>query len=185
MDLEKKIELGNEVLSISSPYLEVLVHSSQESIFAIEFSAKCCHIDSLENSIFSSVWIHCKFYLCIVPLDWKRLEFGPHPSLKDFVIEIFSDLGSGKTPKVANKQSLLFVFFPLILSHGNKLKSLLLLLLLLLQCGYLLLQCGFILKWKILLRSQHLFLHFKGCEAVFGCWRTGGCFVCSQWLYVD
>lgn len=53
----KKVMTGKcEVLSISSSYLEVLVHSSQESIFAIEISAKSCHTDSPENLIFSSVW---------------------------------------------------------------------------------------------------------------------------------
>lgn len=45
----KELELGNEVFPISSPYLEVLAHSSQESIFAIQFSARSCHIDSPEN----------------------------------------------------------------------------------------------------------------------------------------
>lgn len=36
----KELGLEKEVLSISSPYLEALVHSSQESTFATEFSAR-------------------------------------------------------------------------------------------------------------------------------------------------
>ena len=113
----------------------------------------------------------------------KQLELVPYPLMKDFVVKNF--LQSEKTLKVANTQSLLIVFSPLSLSYRNKLKTLFFFFfaMWLAAPSYFLSEVLF-LTWEIFLRFQHL-LYFKGCKTVFRCWRTGGCFVCSQWPYVD
>ena len=86
---------------MSFPYLKVLVHSSQESIFAIEFSARSCHIDSPENFNFL-IQFEYSLSLCLA-LALKKIRICSSASCKEFCQK--SSFMSGKMLQVVNKQN--------------------------------------------------------------------------------